>query len=121
MRNNLTAYLRLIRADKPIGTLLLLWPTLAAIWIAARGQPSLSILLIFIAGTFLMRSAGCILNDCVDRDFDKQVERTKLRPVATGVISVLQALTFCLLLLLLSLLLVLQLNNLTILMALIGF
>lgn len=80
-------YLRLIRFDKPIGTLLLLWPTLWALWVAFDGLPPLSILFAFVAGVFLTRSAGCAINDYADSDFDGAVERTKGRPLATGVIS----------------------------------
>ena len=81
------AYERLIRLDKPIGTLLLLWPTLWAVWIAAVGRPSLEVVIVFVVGTFLMRSAGCALNDWADRDFDRHVERTRERPLAAGEIA----------------------------------
>ncbi|TMH46509.1 MAG: 4-hydroxybenzoate octaprenyltransferase, partial [Betaproteobacteria bacterium] len=73
----LDAYERLIRLDKPIGTLLLLWPTLWAVWLAAAGRPSPGIVVIFILGTLLMRSAGCAINDYADRDFDPHVKRTR--------------------------------------------
>ena len=86
------AYERLIRLDKPIGTLLLLWPTLWAVWIAAKGRPSLDLVVIFGVGTFLMRSAGCAINDYADRNFDGRVERTRLRPLAAGEISPNEAL-----------------------------
>jgi 4-hydroxybenzoate polyprenyltransferase len=75
----LDAYERLIRLDKPIGTLLLLWPTLWAVWLASGGWPRFDILLIFVVGTLLMRSAGCAMNDYADRDFDRHVERTMRR------------------------------------------
>ena len=91
MREKLPALLRLIRWDRPIGTLLLLWPTLWALWIAAEGLPDLDLLLIFTAGTFLMRSAGCIINDLADRDFDGGVTRTRGRPLVTGEVSVPEA------------------------------
>src|SRR6266576_6655762 len=78
----LDAYERLIRLDKPIGTLLLLWPTLTALWLASSGAPSLIVVGIFTLGTLLMRSAGCALNDYADRDFDPHVERTAERPLA---------------------------------------
>jgi 4-hydroxybenzoate polyprenyltransferase len=78
----LDAYERLIRLDKPIGTLLLLWPTLWAVWLAADGRPGLSVVIIFIVGTLLMRSAGCAINDYADRDFDPHVKRTRDRPLA---------------------------------------
>ena len=81
------ACLRLIRFDKPIGTTLLLWPTLWALWIANQGVPPLSLLLVFVLGTFLMRSAGCALNDIADRHLDGAVERTRTRPLVTGAVS----------------------------------
>jgi 4-hydroxybenzoate polyprenyltransferase len=87
----LDAYERLLRLDKPIGILLLLWPTLWALWIAARGKPHWIMLLIFLTGTVLMRSAGCVMNDIADRKFDAEVERTKKRPLATGEVSVKEA------------------------------
>ena len=80
----LNAYERLIRLDKPVGALLLLWPTLWAVWIAAGGRPRIDEILIFVAGTFLMRSAGCAINDWADRNFDGRVERTRERPLAAG-------------------------------------
>lgn len=83
----LTVYAQMMRIDKPIGSLLLLWPTLWAIWIAANGKPDILTLLAFCAGTFLMRSAGCVVNDWADRDFDGHVTRTKGRPAANGLIS----------------------------------
>jgi 4-hydroxybenzoate polyprenyltransferase len=88
----LDAYERLIRLDKPIGALLLLWPTLWAVWLASYGRPHLGILLIFIVGTLLMRSAGCALNDYADRAFDPHVERTRSRPLAAGEIRPREAL-----------------------------
>lgn len=84
-------YLKLIRFDKPIGTLLLLWPTLWAVWIASEGKPSLGMVIIFSLGVFIMRSAGCIMNDIADKDFDPHVERTKTRPLAAGRISLKEA------------------------------
>lgn len=84
LKERLVSYGYLIRLDKPIGTLLLLWPTLWALWLASSGVPDLSILLIFTAGTFLMRSAGCAINDYADRDFDRHVKRTQGRPVTSG-------------------------------------
>ena len=83
----LKAYAYLIRLDKPIGTLLLLWPTLWALWLASSGIPDPHILMIFVLGTFLMRSAGCAINDYADRDFDRHVQRTQGRPVTSGKIS----------------------------------
>lgn len=85
--DRLEHYIRLMRLDKPIGILLLVWPTLWALWLAADGVPPLSILVIFLLGTVLMRSAGCVMNDLADRNFDGHVERTRLRPLATGVVS----------------------------------
>ena len=87
VRDRLIAYGYLIRIDKPIGTLLLLWPTLWALWLASGGFPAYNILVIFIAGTFLMRSAGCAINDYADQDFDRHVKRTQGRPVTSGIIS----------------------------------
>lgn len=88
----LAAYGRLIRLDRPVGTLLLLWPTLFAIWLASGGDPPARILLVFVAGTFLMRSAGCALNDYADRRVDRLVKRTRSRPLATGAITPAEAL-----------------------------
>lgn len=83
----LVPYLRLMRIDRPVGTLLLLWPTLAALWLAAQGVPPLGILAAFVVGTFLARSAGCVINDIADRKFDARVARTRERPLATGEVS----------------------------------
>lgn len=88
----LDAYERLIRLDKPVGALLLLWPTLWAVWLASSGRPQLDIVLIFVVGTFLMRSAGCAMNDYADRDFDPHVERTRARPLAAREIAPREAL-----------------------------
>jgi len=88
----LSLYLDLIRWSSPAGTWLLLWPTLAALWIAADGWPGLHLLLVFGLGTFLMRSAGCCVNDVADREFDKHVKRTAQRPVTSGAVSVREAL-----------------------------
>ena len=85
-------YLHLIRWDRPAGWLLLLWPTLSALWIAARGFPGWHLIVVFTLGTILMRSAGCCLNDVADRDFDKHVKRTAQRPVTSGAVSVKEAL-----------------------------
>ncbi|GAB1413895.1 4-hydroxybenzoate octaprenyltransferase [Candidatus Desulfobacillus denitrificans] len=92
LRQRLDAYERLMRLDKPIGTLLLLWPTMWAMWIAADGAPSLFLVWIFALGTLLMRSAGVVMNDYADRHFDPHVERTKNRPLAAGVVSEREAL-----------------------------
>ena len=88
----LSAYGRLIRLDRPVGTLLLLWPTLFALWLAGGGDPPGGILFVFVAGTFLMRSAGCALNDYADRRVDRLVKRTRSRPLATGEIKPVEAL-----------------------------
>jgi len=88
----INAYERLIRLDKPIGALLLLWPTLWAVWLAARGRPPWDVVIIFVAGVFLMRSAGCAVNDFADRDFDGRVERTRARPLAAREIAPWEAL-----------------------------
>ena len=116
-RERLTLYLRLMRADKPIGTLLLLWPTLWALWLAAGGWPQWHLLLIFVLGVFLMRSAGCVLNDFADRNFDGHVQRTAQRPLATGVVSRREALQLCATLCALAFVLVLFTNKLTILLS----
>ncbi|MDH3461446.1 MAG: 4-hydroxybenzoate octaprenyltransferase, partial [Burkholderiaceae bacterium] len=96
MRKRLSVWLQLIRWDRPAGTLLLLWPTLSALWLASRavggGFPGWHLLLVFTLGTFLMRSAGCCINDVADREFDKHVKRTAQRPVTSGAIKPAQAL-----------------------------
>ena len=97
-RVRLRDYALLVRLDRPIGILLLLWPTLWALWIAAGGVPDLKLLAIFTAGTVLMRSAGCIINDLADRNLDGGVTRTSGRPLVTGAVSVKEATTFFLLL-----------------------
>jgi len=112
--SRLTALLQLIRFDKPIGTLLLLWPTLAALWLAAGGLPDLKLLLVFTFGTFLMRSAGCVINDLADRNLDGGVARTQGRPLVTGAIRVTEAITAFIVILLLAFGLVLLTNPLTI-------
>lgn len=111
--SKLALYFRLIRADKPIGILLLLWPTLWALWMAAGGKPDAAIVAIFVIGTALMRSAGCAINDYADRDFDKHVKRTAERPLTSGRIQSWEALMVAGVLALVSFLLVLPLNGLT--------
>jgi 4-hydroxybenzoate polyprenyltransferase len=111
--DRLTSYAYLIRLDKPIGTLLLLWPTLWALWLASSGVPDISTLLIFVVGTFLMRSAGCAINDYADRDFDRHVLRTQGRPVTSGKISGKEAVGVALVLALLAFLLIQPLNDFT--------
>ena len=92
MPHKLALYLNLIRWDRPAGWLLLLWPSLSALWVAAQGWPGWHLVLLFIAGTVLMRSAGCCINDVADRDFDRHVKRTAQRPVTSGAVSVKEAL-----------------------------
>ncbi len=113
-------YARLMRLDKPIGIFLLLWPTLWALYIAGEGQPDQTVLVIFVLGVILMRSAGCVINDYADRDIDSHVSRTSNRPLATGRVSTGEAKILFLVLCLLALLLVLQLNTLTIALSVVG-
>ncbi|MCF7981790.1 MAG: 4-hydroxybenzoate octaprenyltransferase [Pseudomonadales bacterium] len=114
LKNQLADYSRLLRLDKPIGTYLLLWPTLWALWIAAEGFPSQPILIIFVLGVICMRAAGCIINDYADRKIDHQVERTRERPLTTGQVSTLEASTLFVILVSTSFYLVLLTNKLTI-------
>ena len=114
LQHKLHAYYRLTRLDKPIGILLLLWPTLWGIWLASPGWPNGLVLLVFIAGTVLMRSAGCVMNDLADRNFDGHVERTRQRPLVTGDVGVREALWLAAALSLLAFALVLQLNMLVV-------
>jgi len=109
----LRLYIRLVRLDKPIGILLLLWPTLIALWIASAGHPQALHLFVFILGTVLMRSAGCAINDVADREFDRHVERTRARPITSGALSARAGVMAAAALALLSFLLVLPLNALT--------
>jgi 4-hydroxybenzoate polyprenyltransferase len=111
--NKLSLYFRLVRLDKPIGILLLLWPTLMALWIASGGTPSIAILAIFTLGTVLMRSAGCAINDYADRDFDKHVKRTAERPLTSGRIKGWEAVAVAAVLAIIAFLLILPLNALT--------
>ena len=113
----LNAYEKLIRLDKPIGILLLLWPTLWALWLSSRGHPSWKIVWIFILGTVLMRSAGCAINDYADRNFDGHVARTRERPLAAGLIKPWEALMVAAVLALAAFVLVLQLNRQTIMLS----
>jgi len=110
----LHAYIQLMRLDKPIGILLLLWPTLWGLWIAADGFPPLLVLIVFLVGVVLMRSAGCIINDYADRKVDRHVERTAQRPLTTGTISTRAALLLFSILVMMAFLLVLTMNQLTI-------
>jgi 4-hydroxybenzoate polyprenyltransferase len=120
LKQRLDAYEKLMRLDKPIGILLLLWPVLWGLWLAAPGALRIDILLIFLMGTVLMRSAGCVINDYADRDFDPRVERTKHRPLAAGLVSPAEALVLAAVLALLAFMLVLFLNLLTILLSLLA-
>ncbi|MFO8004458.1 4-hydroxybenzoate octaprenyltransferase [Thioalkalivibrio sp.] len=120
LRERLGEYARLIRLDRPIGTYLLLWPTLWALWIAADGLPPLHILFIFVAGVALMRSAGCAINDFADRHIDPHVERTRARPLARGSIRPWEAVMVFLFLSALAFVLVLFTNPLTVLFALVA-
>lgn len=113
--SHLHHYGRLIRIERPIGSYLVLWPTLWALWIASGGVPDIKLLIIFVLGVFIMRSAGCAINDIADRDIDGHVERTRDRPLAAGNITLREALAVFGLLILLAFVLVLQLNLLTIL------
>lgn len=117
MKTRLRLYAQLVRLDRPIGIWLLLWPTLWGLWVAAEGVPPLTVLLVFVLGTVLMRSAGCAINDFADRHIDGQVERTRGRPLATGEIAAWEAVAIFVVLSLVALLLVLQLNTLTVLLA----
>lgn len=113
-------YVRLVRLDKPIGVLLLLWPTLTALWIATDGRPPALLLGVFALGTLLTRSAGCAINDVVDRDFDGHVKRTADRVVSSGALSPLEAVAVAVVLLLLAALLLIPLNALTFWLAVVG-
>lgn len=113
LSQRLVLYARLVRLDKPIGILLLLWPTLWALWLAADGVPPLDVLAIFAVGTVLMRSAGCAVNDVADREFDRHVERTRHRPVTSGQIGSGEALGVAAVLSLLAFALIWSLNPLT--------
>jgi 4-hydroxybenzoate polyprenyltransferase len=114
-------YLQLMRLDRPVGTLLLLWPTLAALWIAAAGLPPWPLIVVFTVGTFVMRSAGCVINDFADRGWDRHIERTRERPLTTGRVSEREALALFAALAAVAALLLLFLNPLTRWLALAGF
>ena len=119
-KTKLSSFLRLMRADKPIGSALFLWPTLMSFYLLTDGNPNYFLMSLFIIGTILMRSAGCVINDFFDRDFDGNVERTKERPIAAGEISPNEALLLFFFLVLCSACLLLFMNLLTFLMALLG-
>ncbi len=117
MKNKIALYLDLIRWNRPAGWLLLLWPTLSALWIASNGFPGWHLLVVFVLGTILMRSAGCCLNDVADRDFDKHVKRTANRPVTSGALTSKEALMLGAVLALFAFGLVLTTNRATILLS----
>ena len=117
MVDRLKIYVQLMRLDKPIGILLLLWPMLWGLWFAAKGMPDAHVLVIFVLGTVLMRSAGCVINDFADRKIDQHVERTKNRPMAAGKIGSKEAILLAAGLSLCAFLLILPLNQLTILLS----
>lgn len=117
MFQKLLDYAKLLRLHKPIGIFLLLWPTLIALWLAKKGSPDLTIMIIFVLGVVIMRSAGCVINDIIDRDFDAHITRTRLRPLVLGKVSVQEACIIFISLIILGLILVLQLNTLTILLS----
>jgi 4-hydroxybenzoate polyprenyltransferase len=120
LTQRLREYVLLTRLQRPIGILLLLWPTLWGLWFASAGRPVLHVLTVFVLGVVLMRSAGCVINDYADRDFDPHVERTRDRPIAAGRVSPREALVLFALLCLAAFALVLTLNRLTVLLSLIG-
>lgn len=120
LKQKLREYALLMRIDKPIGILLLLWPTWWALWVASEGQPSFLIFIVFTAGVFLMRSAGCVINDYADRNIDAKVERTKNRPLAQKRITPKEALLLFATLTLTAFALVLLMNGLTIAMSFVG-
>src|SRR6478735_1186695 len=119
-RTRLSPYWRLIRGDRPVGTLLLLWPTAWALWLAAGGFPPLGTLAIFLAGVWLTRSGGCVINDYADRWLDPQVERTKTRPLATGELSPRDALLTFVAMMAVAFCLVLLTNRLTVYLSVVG-
>ena len=116
----LDAYYRLVRLDRPIGALLLLWPAMWSLWFAAYGMPHVKTLVIFVLGVFLTRSAGCAVNDYADRDFDPHVERTRNRPLAARRITAWEAIAVAAALFAVAFLLVLQLNRLTVLLSVVA-
>lgn len=120
LQRQMMPYIQLMRLDRPIGILLLLWPTLSALWIAAEGVPNPTVLIVFILGVILMRSAGCAINDFADREIDGQVWRTQNRPLATGDLTAKQAVIVFVVMALVAFVLVALLNTMTIWMSLIG-
>ncbi|MCG9712382.1 4-hydroxybenzoate octaprenyltransferase [Shewanella insulae] len=120
LRDKLDAYLRLARMDRPIGTFLLLWPCLMALVLAAGGMPDLKVLIIFVIGVVVMRACGCIINDYADRKLDSHVERTRSRPLASGEVTVKEALILFVVMGLLAFALVLMLNPLVVQLSFVG-
>ena len=120
MHNRILPYIHLMRLERPIGTFLLLWPTLWALWLAGNGNPDPDIVVIFILGTIVMRAAGCIINDYADRDFDRHVSRTNTRPLTSGTVSTASAMVLFGLLIFAALLLVFQLNLKSILLSIVA-
>lgn len=120
LREHLQQYWQLMRFDKPIGILLLLWPALWALWIAGNGRPSSKVVLVIVLGVVVMRAAGCVINDYADRDFDPYVERTKQRPIAAGLVKPKEALGLFVVLCLIAFGLVLMLNAMTIALSVVG-
>ena len=120
LRDRLKQYYLLTRLNKPIGIFLLLWPTLWALWIASEGQPNHLVLFVFITGVVLMRSAGCVINDYADRKIDPQVSRTRMRPIASGMVKPKEALKLFVVLCVASFALVLLMNKLTIYLSFVG-
>jgi 4-hydroxybenzoate polyprenyltransferase len=118
--NKLQAYSRLMRIDKPIGTLLLLWPTLWALWLSGMAIPPLSVLLVFVLGVIVMRAAGCVINDYADRKVDGHVKRTASRPLASGLVTEKEAKLLFVGLALLAFVLVLTMNRMTIMLSVVG-
>ncbi|MGI9310801.1 MAG: 4-hydroxybenzoate octaprenyltransferase [bacterium] len=109
--SRIRACISLMRLDRPIGALLLLWPTLWALWLAGDGRPDAFVVAVFVAGVMVMRAAGCVINDCADRNIDGAVERTRARPLASGALQLRHAIALLIALLVLALALVLQLNT----------
>src|ERR1700751_2137385 len=120
LTRRLTEYARLTRLDRPIGTWLLLWPALWALWIAGEGRPDPRVLLVFVVGVFVMRAAGCVINDLADRDIAPHVRRTRDRPLAARRMSPIEALVLFAVLILIALFLVTRLNALTVKLAILG-
>ncbi len=120
LKDRIKQYYLLARFDRPIGILILLWPTLWGLWIAAQGKPDVLVLFVFISGVVLMRAAGCVINDYADRDIDPYVQRTKQRPIASGKVSSKEALVLFCGLSLLAFALVLLLNTFTIILSFVG-